>query len=228
VYGGFFARLTGPELARAGRYVYLVVAMALPAIALAADAIIRRWRRLAVPVGVLLLLGVPGNIHLLDTYRNGSEDPAYRRHILAAARLPLAPQLPRSIPTNRGILLSPTLGWLLESLPSGRIPSPGPLTRNEIATDTLELALPSTPHAVSSSCRKLTRPTVRVLRKRDRLTVASGAINVTYLQVGGGRSQPVRLSRASVVALAGPLRLVFVPSGRIPEPAVVCISRIRR
>jgi hypothetical protein len=227
-YGGFLARLTGPELARAGRYVYLVGAMALPAIAMAADALIRRWHRLTVVLGVLLLVGLPGNIHLLETYRNGSAEAAYRRRILTAARLPLAPQLPRSMPADKGILIGPELGWLIDSLPSGRIPSPGPLTRDEIATETLRLALPTTHDAVTSPCRKLTSPTIRVLGKGDRLTVDTGAIKLTYLPVGGGRSQVVRLSHTSVVARAGPLRLALVPAGRAAEPAVICTSRARR
>src|SRR5205823_4808388 len=52
--GGAFRQLTGAEHARQSRYVYLVAAMLLPAIALAADAIIRRWRYAALPLVVLL------------------------------------------------------------------------------------------------------------------------------------------------------------------------------
>jgi hypothetical protein len=42
----FFNPGGGPENARASRYVYLVAAMVLPALAVAADSIIRRWRLL--------------------------------------------------------------------------------------------------------------------------------------------------------------------------------------
>ena len=52
----------GPETARAGRYVHLFVAMMLPALAVAADAVVERWRVLAPLVVALLLIGIPGNL----------------------------------------------------------------------------------------------------------------------------------------------------------------------
>ena len=62
----------GPGRARQSRYVYIVVAMALPALAIAADAIARRWRLLTIPIVVVLLAGLPGNIHDLRIYANES------------------------------------------------------------------------------------------------------------------------------------------------------------
>ena len=87
---------TGPERARLSRYVYVVAAMALPAIAIAVDAIARRWRLLTIPLVVLLLAGVPGNVHQLRIYTNlSSIDRAQLRvQILEAPRLPLARKLP--------------------------------------------------------------------------------------------------------------------------------------
>ena len=134
-FGGVVANLTGPDLARAGRYVYMVVAMVLPALALGADALIRRWRGLAVVVVVLLLIGFPGNVRRLGRYVDAPVTAAYRRHILAAPRLPIVRQLPRSVETGVGVVPGPAIGWLLDSVPSGRIPEPGRLIRNEIATE---------------------------------------------------------------------------------------------
>ncbi len=220
-FGGFFlATVTGPEHARASRYVYVVVAMILPAVALAADAIARRGWGLAVVVGVLLLVGLPGNIHRLDTYVNRSAIASYRRYILAAPRLPLARQLPRSVETGVGVVPGPPLGWLPDSEPAGLIPSPGRMTRDDIATETLMLALGPSSKARAGTCQRVRRPTVRELRRGDRITVI-GAVNATYLPADGGTSQPVRLTHTRV-ALAGPLRVRLAPAGR----ATICISRV--
>ena len=65
----------GPACACQSRYVYLIAAMMMPALALAVDAIVRRRRRLAVLVVALLLVGVPGNVRQLATYTDQSVEP---------------------------------------------------------------------------------------------------------------------------------------------------------
>ena len=110
--------------ARAGRYVHLVAAMFLPAIALAADAVIRRWRLLAPAVAAALLIGFPGNIAAIEQtgierYRLGQPE-----FVLALPRSPYAWQVPRSFrPLGAG---GPevTMGWLLDGYASGRLPDP--------------------------------------------------------------------------------------------------------
>jgi hypothetical protein len=62
------ASALGPSIARQGRYMHVLAALTLPALAVAADALVRRWR-LAVPVvAVLLVIGIPGNIEALSEY----------------------------------------------------------------------------------------------------------------------------------------------------------------
>jgi hypothetical protein len=50
---------------RASRYLHIVAALSLPALAVAADAVVRRWRMLAPAVLVLFLIGIPGNLRTL-------------------------------------------------------------------------------------------------------------------------------------------------------------------
>ncbi len=50
---------------RASRYLHVVAALSLPALAVAADAVVRRWRMLAPAVLVLFLIGIPGNLRTL-------------------------------------------------------------------------------------------------------------------------------------------------------------------
>src|SRR5207245_10669916 len=55
----------GPEFARSSRYLHFVAALVLPAVAVGADAVARRWQMLAPAVVVLLLIGLPGNLRTL-------------------------------------------------------------------------------------------------------------------------------------------------------------------
>src|SRR5262249_53597421 len=52
--------------ARDGRYMHILAAMMLPAIAVAADAIVRRWREAAPAVVAALVIGIPGNLQILS------------------------------------------------------------------------------------------------------------------------------------------------------------------
>src|SRR4029453_10390601 len=49
----------GPERARAPRYLHIVAALTLPAIALAADALVRRWRAALIGVVIFFLGALP-------------------------------------------------------------------------------------------------------------------------------------------------------------------------
>ncbi|MGH9027414.1 MAG: hypothetical protein ACRDWD_15055, partial [Acidimicrobiia bacterium] len=59
----------GPEAAGSSRYVGIVAALLLPALAVAADAVARRWRLLAPVAIALLVVGIPGNIEAFVEHR---------------------------------------------------------------------------------------------------------------------------------------------------------------
>jgi hypothetical protein len=56
----------GGDAARASRYMYLIAALSLPAVALAATILAARWRVLAPICAAVLLIGVPGNLRDAD------------------------------------------------------------------------------------------------------------------------------------------------------------------
>ncbi len=210
----------GPEYAREGRYVYLVAAMALPAIALAADAIIRRWRVLAAIVLILPIIGLPGNLHEFVDFRHSYKALAgVRERILIAPRVPLAAQLPRSVEPDHFNAPGLTLGWLIDGVRSGRVPAPRSATRGDVATVTLKLALTTSTDARVDPCIALRGPTERVLQKGESITLARGTATVVYLPPGGVPSRPVAFSdpfkgsaSVTLVASAGPLRLRVTPT----------------
>jgi hypothetical protein len=204
--------MVGPALARRSRYIYITGAMTIPGLAVAADALIRRSRQFAPFVVALLFIGLPGNLHRLDTYQSEFPWRTYRREILVLARAPLAARVPPStlVPIDHTQWM--TVGWLVAAARSGQLPTPTNLKPDELATASMAVALRET-YPVFGARRWLQSPTALVLRAGDRLGVKSGAISVEYTSPDGGVSRPRSLvAPAAVTALAGPLSLKLAPT----------------
>jgi hypothetical protein len=116
------------------RYLHVTAAMVSPAIALAADAVVRRWRGSAVVVLALLAVGIPGNTLTLyrPLDRARPAERLFRRDVLATARLPAARLVAGATAPFR---CEPDLpiGWLVANVRSGRIPGPGRVSAPEAA-----------------------------------------------------------------------------------------------
>jgi hypothetical protein len=116
----------GEGLARSSRYMGVVVACSLPLLAVAADAIVRRYRWSLVPVAALFLVGVPSNV---DALEGGIFVARYERQhdlLLAVAASPLlddapADHRPDPHPLGFGPL---TVDFLRETRDAGRISVP--------------------------------------------------------------------------------------------------------
>ncbi len=215
----FRAAVTGPERARESRYVHLTAAMALPALALGADSLMRRWRRLTVPVVALLLVGIPGNVHLLATPNRYFVNARFTRDwILTIPRLPLVDQLRHShepIPTTAFRRFGPeglTFGWLVAGAASGRIPAPGRLSPVIISNEVLHFFLEPSTAKRPVRCVPAPKVSTRVLARRQTLTIERGGVYVRYVPVGGPASNRKLVGPATVIALVGPLRLLIVPA----------------
>jgi hypothetical protein len=156
--------------ARSSRYISLVAAMTLPALAIAADALARRWRRLLPFAVAIFLVGIPGNISALaDSQR--MLKPRYnvtRRVILTLPRVPRARDTPPFVRPEQFGAAEVTIGWLLEGVEQHRIPSPGPISPNERMSDDFRLAFEQTnAPAPTSSCSLLRRSTRILLEQGD-------------------------------------------------------------
>jgi hypothetical protein len=213
----------GPARARQSRYVYLSVAMALPALALAAHAIARRRRAFAIAVVAILLVGVPGNVRTLARYTNHSESDRdrFRADVLEAPRLPRAGELPAGTsPAAPKRFSGLTLGWLIASLPSDRIPAPPHLTDAEIGSQTLRLALRPASHPATRNCRTLSQPAEFVLGARELVTLKSGLALIAYVAPDGTVSLPEPFQPETLRAIVDSFRLRVQPLGG--APIVVC------
>jgi len=161
----------GIQFLSSSRYLYVVAAMLLPALAVSGDAIARRRRALGPFVLTLLLVGIPGNI--AKTGRS-LDPPSYgnaKRVFTSLPRMALARQVPRSLHPTQSFAAEVTVGWLLDGVQSGRIPAASPPTLFEFANNTLRLSLEQLDGPPRSSCIPFGSPTRRLLQKGQSINV---------------------------------------------------------
>jgi hypothetical protein len=227
----------GAESARTGRYLYVFIALALPAVAVAADAVARRWRLLAPVVLVWLLAGIPGNVDALLQRRRSERSFhfEYRRLILTLPRVPIAREVPRSTRPEQELAKQVTLGWLLDGVASGRIPKPANITPVDAATATLQLALNQQADPFHTKACRNAITALEVRLSGSEAIGIHGVVRVAYITPAGVRSRPVTfkpdnrvftkgglaLPGPRLVALSGPLTLE-VDSANPNVPVTLC------
>ena len=186
-----------PVYAKASRYVDIATGMALPAVAVAVDAVIRRWRLAAPLFAALFIAIIPGNLDSLhhpnsSLYSVKFQDN-YRRSMLALAFVPAADQVPRTLRPDRILNLVPpgaqyeiTLGWLLDQKAAGRLPTFHP-SKRAAADATIGLALhQSAEPGFDSACHVLDAPTSMTLAKNQSITFDNGRLDVRAKYPAGG------------------------------------------
>lgn len=134
----------GTSFATRGRYSYFTVALFAPVVAIAADAVIQRWRYAAVPALLILVSGIPGNLGAVQVRRN---DQVTASQVIALAYSPALATKPRAtvlFPEASGAR-SITVGWPRHAAAHGRFPNPGVLTPDDRANALLRLALETGP-----------------------------------------------------------------------------------
>ena len=140
----------------ASRYVYLAVALGLPAVAVAANTLIQRWLWTAPVVLLLVVAGVPANLRLAEDpilVALGTND---RQIVVLAPELPLARQVDpsgRPVLWSDGLVSDVTVSWLLDAHTSGKLPAPSTSTQGDRDFVGLALALsPITERGSTGTC----------------------------------------------------------------------------
>jgi hypothetical protein len=222
VSAGLQRGVQGSAHARSSYYTHLFIAMVLPATALAADALVRRWRVLTLPLCALFLVGIPGNLEAVDDdVRNREEwHGPYRSHLLTSAYLPEADELPPTLIPEPLFAQWVSLGWLLDGVDSGRVPKPDSVDPAAQANTLLRLALTRSTTAPPDGCAPIDGPLDVALAEGDVITVNAGAW-ITTTTPEGIVSEPLVFGETqpdSPVVVAFPLtvKIAALDAGRPP------------
>ncbi len=212
----------GASAAKLSRYLHILAALVLPAVAVAADALLRRSRVLGVLALVALLAGIPGNVaNATDiAHRQRAVDDTTRKTLLSIARTPLAHDVPKTLRPDPNRAPTLTLGWLLDGVASGRVPRTAPPTPTQELTNRLRLSLLELDQRSGLPCRPLTTPVVVRVRRGDRLGIV-GKTLVILVGDAKSRSAPVPFGIGllnpalahTLEVVAGPLTLRVGPAG---------------
>ena len=211
----------GTDVATSSRYQHVIVALLLPALAVALDGFSRLWRPLTPILCCVLVLGIPGNVEVLADYTRARErmHRDYRRFIGSIPRTEYASQVPPTVrpDTHHGDHAEITVGWLLAGANSGRIPNPGHVTPDKAATIRFHLSLlqQSDEPLVRSDCQVITGPIEWQFEEGESIAFESdGILSVT--PVPGAVSPAVAMGFRSengsrLVAVLGPLEVILRP-----------------
>jgi hypothetical protein len=172
----------GSSAARASRYLHIVAALSLPALAVAAAGFMRHRRMLGYVAIALLLVGLPGNVNLLvhrDTrllgFLLGNPDL-----MLTLPQTPVAHDVPRGLRPAPDVAPDVTVGWLLDGVAAGRVPDPGRVNPAISANATLRLSLLQSHRPTTvAHCRALHAGVTRTLTMGQAVGIRGGRIRVS-------------------------------------------------
>jgi hypothetical protein len=190
------------------RYLHLVAAMLLPALAIAADAIMRRWRVVAPVVVVVLVIGIPSNVNFIVDYMHRPlvrNEVVYKRMMLSLPQVAAAKEAPRGLVPERELAHFVTIGWLLDGARSGRIPKPSRISAADAGMDEIRLSLEQF-RAVfipaAYKCVDSATPLLFHLQTGQTIVVAArkGTVEITPASPSPGKVFPFR-----VITVLGPI-----------------------
>jgi hypothetical protein len=172
VISGLNRAWIGTQFAASSRYLDIIVALLLPALAVAADALIRTWRASLPVVLILLLIGIPGNVRATGTNFYSERYFADYEHMMRSLpRAELAQRVPRDLRPELSNAPWVTVGWLLDGAHSGRIPAARASTPREQATSVLRLSLYQVNGGTAAGCSRLSSPRIVDLAPGDAFVV---------------------------------------------------------
>jgi hypothetical protein len=171
----------GTAYAHEGRYIYLVTAMMLPALALAADSFVRRWARL-LPIAIaVFVLGIPANMLAAISAQHDLKSfyATTRQMVLSIPRNPLARQAPRSLRPEPIFSPQLTVGWLLDESAHHRLPAPSNTSPLGLVDSTFRLSFAQgRGSAPTKGCHLLDGPLALKLERGDTLGIFANTIQI--------------------------------------------------
>jgi hypothetical protein len=218
----------GAEYARQPRYLWVAAAMCLPAIAVAADAFLRRWRAVGVVAAALLVVGIPGNVDLFVHYETqyGPAPLGQEDLILALPQVPFADEVPRGLHPmpELGDAGSLTIGWLLDGVRAGKIPVPGYVDPRTAAEANLRLSLLQSQRATEQGrCKNLVHAVTRVLKQGQAIRFnGPGQLRVSAPKHPQAAVVYTAAEGRTLTAIHGPLAVRMASNNPWPYLATLC------
>jgi hypothetical protein len=214
----------GAEVGRSSRYLHLIAAFTLPAVAVAIDALYRRWPAVGLAALALLVLGVPANLRTTVDYAEVNPLTLGQRDLVLSlahsARVTEVPAGVRPFPDDAPDV---TAGWLRDNVDRGVIPEPdAPPNAQLQAVIELRLGLHQVPRPDDAPpCRPVSGPVERTLERGDSVDF-DGLVLVTSLDplVPNYMMRFVATVPSRLVAVGATLHVVV--SSPVPEIGSLC------
>jgi len=134
------------------RYIYTVAALMLPALGVAIDVIINRWRLVAPAVLALFVISVVMNVGQFGTgFWSKSSQRAQKQLVLALAFSPEAQTAPAYLRPSAWY----SIGWLRDVAADGKLPHPARISSAFARQVSLILAIAQRTGRIQPACRTL-------------------------------------------------------------------------
>jgi hypothetical protein len=216
----------GAGAVRGGHYMYVVAYLMLPAVALVAEAIVRRWRVVIPVLVVLFLVAIPVNARALVEIENKQAPTLarFRSTLLLIPQLPLAKHVPRSERPYPTVARAVTIGWLLDAAREGKLPRRHFVSPKNRAIATLQISFVLT-RSRTTPCRPLRAPVTRRVPAGGTVRFRGAEIRVGYISAGKQiesiffRTAPAFHAAESQLVNVGRPLTVRLQRGRTNTPA---------
>jgi hypothetical protein len=214
-------------------YISICVVLSLPVLVVALDAIARRWHWFVLVAILVLVVGIPRNVHQA-VVGSAAFVPEYQasKHVLAAlAADPLLRQAPPDLRPEPNAANWLTAGWLRTAATERRVPVARLLTRQDLDSDRFRLSfVERTFDGSLTRCRPMRHARVLSLRNGDALDLAGHGISVTPVTTRFHVSPTLIFTQGSkqvvfVLRDAGPVHVKFFSAqgGLRGTPLRVCV-----
>jgi hypothetical protein len=216
--------LVGPSFGSTSRYLYVVAALSLPALALALDSLARRWH-VVFPIALVLLVApVPGSI--LDEERHPNRNLIGDKSVVVLTEMDgldgVAPETIVAAQSGRAQL---TLEWLRNAADEGELPTLTPEERSVAEVNwRLRLALRQTLQPAAGPCTPIGKGVDLTLAPDERIGIVDGPVQVLSRERGGSPFNLVTFHPAfgETLVVEVPGVDVRIQSTDPTQPASIC------
>jgi hypothetical protein len=216
--------LVGPAFGSTSRYLYVVAALSVPALALALDTLARRWH-VVFPIALVLLLApVPGSIR--DEKQHPNLNLVGDKSVVVLTEMDgLDDVPPDTIVAAQSGRAQLTLEWLQNAADEGELPTLTPAERRLAEVNwRLRLALRQTAEPATGTCAPIGKGVDLTLAPDEHIGIVDGPVQVLSRERGGSPFNRVTfhpaLGQTLVVQVPGVD--VVIQSTDPTKPASIC------